>query len=67
MAGCYHIFGRFKGIIKNKKYWYDCDTRYWENYDFHPSNKHDVGKRFALLALNRTYGIKTLDSGPVPK
>ena len=36
-----------------------------ENYDFHPSNKHDVGKRFALLALNRTYGIKTLDSGPV--
>ena len=36
-----------------------------ENYDFHPSNKHDVGKRFALLALNRTYGVKTLDSGPV--
>ena len=37
-----------------------------ENYDFHPSNKHDVGKRFALLALKRTYGLKIVDSGPVP-
>ena len=37
-----------------------------ENFDFHPSNKHDVGKRFALLALKRTYGINIVDSGPVP-
>ena len=37
-----------------------------ENFDFHPSNKHDVGKRFALLALKRTYGINIIDSGPVP-
>lgn len=36
-----------------------------ENYDIHPSNKHDVGNRFALLALNRTYGLKFVDSGPV--
>ncbi len=36
-----------------------------ENYDIHPSNKHDVGNRFALLALNRTYGQKIVDSGPV--
>ena len=36
-----------------------------ENYDIHPSNKHDVGNRFALLALNRTYGLKIVDSGPV--
>ena len=37
-----------------------------ENYDIHPSNKHDVGNRFALLALSRTYGLKTIDSGPIP-
>ena len=36
-----------------------------ENYDIHPSNKHDVGIRFALLALNRTYGLKIVDSGPI--
>ena len=35
-----------------------------ENYDFHPSNKHDVGSRFALLALNRTYNKDLIDSGP---
>ena len=35
-----------------------------ENYDFHPSNKHDVGNRFALLALNRTYNKDFIDSGP---
>ena len=36
-----------------------------ENYDIHPSNKHDVGNRFALLALNSTYGLKLVDSGPI--
>ena len=35
-----------------------------ENHDIHPSNKHDVGNRFALLALNRTYGKSFIDSGP---
>ena len=38
-----------------------------ENYDFHPSNKHDVGNRFALLALNRSYGKNLIDSGPILK
>jgi sialate O-acetylesterase len=32
--------------------------------DIHPPNKQDVGKRLALLALNRIYGKKTVDSGP---
>jgi sialate O-acetylesterase len=35
-----------------------------ENHDIHPSNKHDVGNRFALLALNRTYNKDFIDSGP---
>lgn len=30
----------------------------------HPLNKQDVGKRLALLALNRTYGHSCIDSGP---
>ena len=38
-----------------------------ENYDIHPSNKHDVGNRFALLALNRSYGKNLIDSGPILK
>ena len=36
-----------------------------EDYDIHPSNKHDVGNRFALLALNRVYGRNLIDSGPI--
>lgn len=32
--------------------------------DIHPPNKQDVGRRLALLALNRTYGKSTLDTGP---
>ena len=36
-----------------------------ENYDIHPSNKHDVGHRFAFLALSRTYGLNFVDSGPM--
>jgi sialate O-acetylesterase len=34
-------------------------------HDIHPRNKQDVGKRLAALALNRTYGKKFTDSGPV--
>ena len=36
-----------------------------EKYDIHPSNKHDIGYRFARLALNRTYGMNVIDSGPL--
>ena len=36
-----------------------------EKYDIHPSNKHDVGYRFARLALNRAYGVDVIDSGPL--
>ena len=36
--------------------------------DIHPRNKQDVGKRLALLALNKTYGRKDLVcSGPMFK
>jgi sialate O-acetylesterase len=35
--------------------------------DIHPHNKQDVGKRLALLALQQTYGVKTVASGPVYK
>ncbi|MBI1373260.1 MAG: 9-O-acetylesterase [Phycisphaera sp.] len=35
--------------------------------NIHPPNKQDVGHRLALLALNRTYGRKCEDSGPVFK
>ena len=31
----------------------------------HPSNKQDVGKRLALLALNRNYNFNLVDSGPL--
>ena len=36
-----------------------------ENYDIHPSNKHDVGYRFAQLALKRVYRVNIIDSGPL--
>jgi sialate O-acetylesterase len=32
--------------------------------DIHPLNKQDVGKRLAALALNKTYGLNLLSSGP---
>lgn len=33
--------------------------------DIHPANKQEVGRRLALWALARTYGIKTVYSGPL--
>ena len=36
-----------------------------ENYDIHPSNKHDVGHRFSRLALKRLYGGDQIESGPL--
>jgi sialate O-acetylesterase len=37
-----------------------------DNYaDIHPVNKWEVGRRLALLALNRTYGKRQIDSGPL--
>ena len=38
-----------------------------ENYDIHPSNKHDVGDRFARLALSKLYGRGIISSGPIVK
>ena len=35
-----------------------------ENYDIHPSNKHDVGYRFAQLALNRAVSYTHLTLPP---
>ena len=36
-----------------------------EENDIHPHNKQDVGKRLALLALNKDYGFDLVDSGPL--
>ena len=36
-----------------------------ENYDIHPSNKHDVGFRFSQLALKYDYGFEIIASGPI--
>ena len=38
-----------------------------ETYDIHPSNKHDVGERFARLILSDQYGIDIVSSGPLYK
>ena len=38
-----------------------------ELYDIHPSNKHDVGERFAMLALNNDYNKNIVASGPLFK
>lgn len=34
--------------------------------DVHPTNKKLVGERLALLAFNKSYSIKRMDSGPSP-
>ena len=36
-----------------------------EPKDIHPRNKQDVGKRLALVALNKTYGRNITSGGPV--
>jgi sialate O-acetylesterase len=36
-----------------------------EANDIHPRNKQDVGKRLAVIAINRIYNIKTVDGGPM--
>ena len=38
-----------------------------EIYDIHPSNKHDVGDRFARLALMNQYNRDIVSYGPVFK
>lgn len=35
--------------------------------DIHPTNKQDVGRRLAAIALNRTYKKRMIDSGPTFK
>lgn len=35
--------------------------------DIHPTNKQDVGKRLAAIALNNVYGKKMVDGGPMYK
>ncbi|MHA4894872.1 sialate O-acetylesterase [Pedobacter sp. PWIIR3] len=35
--------------------------------DIHPKNKQEVGRRLALIALAKNYGIKTAYTGPVYK
>ena len=35
--------------------------------DIHPTNKQDVGKRLAAIALNNVYGVKMVYSGPMYK
>jgi len=32
--------------------------------NIHPTNKQDVGKRLALLAADKTYGVKVISEGP---
>ena len=36
-----------------------------EDTQIHPKNKPEVGRRLALVALARTYGLKIVSSGPV--
>ena len=38
-----------------------------EEKDIHPHNKQDVGKRLALLALNKDYDYNIISSGPLYK
>ena len=38
-----------------------------EKDDIHPANKQDVGKRFALLALDNNYNFDLVSSGPLYK
>jgi len=38
-----------------------------EEDDIHPQNKQDVGKRLALIALDKDYGFDIVSSGPLYK
>lgn len=38
-----------------------------EANDIHPRNKQDVGKRLAVIALNKVYGRNVVSTGPVYK
>ncbi len=44
-----------------------CTMDVGDSADIHPVNKKPVGERLAALALNQTYVIKTLATGPVFK
>ncbi len=47
--------------------WLAVITDIGDDKDIHPKNKQDVGKRLALAALGRDYGVKGEYSGPIYK
>ena len=53
-----------KGILNVPKTGMIVTLDIGENYDIHPSNKHDVGDRFSRIAINRLYGGNGMESGP---
>ena len=53
-----------KGILNVPKTGMIVTLDIGENFDIHPSNKHDVGDRFSRIAINRLYGGNGMESGP---